>query len=189
VQNAPTQNRQIQNGQIQNAVYAAQHYRPSANASSIAPASASPAPADAQRMAPGIARPVILLLAQETQLSRLLVAVCSGLDLDCARIDSDAEIGAALHRLRPIGFACATPPTGAMAACDIVKTISRYRPGLPLLIQTDDDPETLGCLDAVMALCGATEVQLLTAPPRLDDVLAFVARAGRRSGRFGLMQV
>jgi hypothetical protein len=91
--------------------------------------------------------------------------------------------------MHPIGLACGMEGAGATAACLAMKTVARYDQGLPMLLVTDGDPETLGCLDAIAALCALKELTRLTAPPRLEDLVAFLARAGRRSGRLALMPV
>jgi hypothetical protein len=94
----------------------------------------------------------------------------------------------ALFAAQPIGFACGMTGTGATAACHATKIVARYDMTLPVLMVTDDDPETLGCLDAIATLAGVTDLTRLSEPPRIEDVLAFVARAGRRSGLLGLMR-
>jgi hypothetical protein len=131
----------------------------------------------------------ILLLAGEGALADQLVRLCSALGLRLLFVHGVASLAEALHGSQPIGFACGMAGTGATAACHATKIVARYDMNLPVLMVTDDDPETLGCLDAIATLAGVTDLTRLSEPPRIDDVLAFVARAGRRSGRLALMPV
>jgi hypothetical protein len=133
--------------------------------------------------------PTILLLGPDQDLADRLSPLCLALGIRVTAVDSVPTLATTLHESHPIAFACGLKGTGATAACHAIKTVARYDVGLPMLMVTDDDPETLGGLDAIVSLCDVTDLTRLTAPPRMEDVLAFIARAGRRSGRLALMPV
>ena len=149
---------------------------------SVAPATWSP-------YRPDQASSTLLLLGGGPLLAAMLSGLSDALGLDLQRAESVASLDATLHIVRPIGLACGLEGTGPTTACHAVKAVARYDAGLPMLMISDEDPETLGSLDAIAALCGLSDLQRLTAPPRMEEVLAFLARAGRRSGRLSLVPV
>jgi hypothetical protein len=133
--------------------------------------------------------PIIVLFGPDGSFADRLSPLFLALGLQIVAVDSVPMLAATLHGSHPIAFACGLTGTGAAAACHAIKTVARYDISLPMLMVTDDDPETLGGLDAIVSLYEVSDVTRLTAPPRMEDVLAFVARAGRRSGRLALMPV
>jgi hypothetical protein len=148
----------------------------------------APAHSD-ERMQAGEAPPTLLVIGTTPEFSHLLASLCTALGVELIEVDAVSLLTAALHRIRPIGIAAGLAGTGATMPCHVVKAVGRYSVTLPTLLCTDDDPETLGCLDAIAALCGLTELHRLSVPPRAEDVLAFIARAGRQSGSLRLMPV
>ncbi len=135
------------------------------------------------------APPTLLLIGSDPDFKHMVASLCSALGVDFVQVDAVSQLTSSLHQLRPIGLAAGLAGTGATVACHVVKAVARYSVTLPTLMCTDDDPETLGCLDAIAALCGVTELQRLSVPPGGEDVLAFLARAGRQSGRLRLMPI
>lgn len=135
------------------------------------------------------AAPLLLLLGDDAAFESMLASLGKMLGFEVMRVHSVAVLETVLHARRPIGLACSLSGTGVTAACHALKATCCYDACLPMLLVTDADPETLGGVDAIAALCGLADLQRLIAPPRTEDVLAFLARAGRRSGVLALLPV
>ena len=132
---------------------------------------------------------VLLLLGDDPAFGTLVATVCAVLDIEVVTLETGGAMEHALWTTRPIGVACSLSGPGAATACRIVKATARYHPRLPVMMRVDDDPETLGSLDAVIALCGSRDLRIVTERQSIEDLLTFIASAGRWSGQFGLMPV
>ncbi len=145
-------------------------------------------PSADKRLPPALDTPVVLMIGTNTEIADRLAMLCGALRIRLLTVTSLADLVPALYGARPVGLACALEGTRATVACEVVRAVARYRPTLTTLLFTDDDPETLGILDAIVGLCRLTDLQRMTRQPGSQDLLGFLARAGRRSGRLGLVQ-
>ena len=63
---------------------------------------------------------------------------------------------------------------------NVLMTVARHDPSLPVLLMTDGDPRLAGAADAVTELWGLTEVVQAGAWPSPGGLVEFLCRAGLR---------
>jgi hypothetical protein len=72
---------------------------------------------------------------------------------------------------------------------NVLMTVARHDPSLPVLLVTNGDPALAGAVDAVTTLWGLTEVVQPSAWPSPGELAEFLCMAGVRGNCLGLMPV
>jgi hypothetical protein len=112
--------------------------------------------------------------------------ICDFLEISVDRIDSNEDLLPFLQRCRPMAVIAAMDAEG-QDGCNVLMTVARHDPSLPVLLMTGTDPAVAGAADAVTELWGLTEVMQTAAWPAPGDIVEFLCRAGLRGNCLALM--
>ena len=132
--------------------------------------------------------PVIVVVQDNDEDLRALDCICECLDIAVERMSSHEDLAAKLRLFRPMAVVAEMDAEG-QDGCHVLITIAKYDRTLPALIITNDDPVSLGAIDAVEELW---QVATVVKWPRLlgaSEIVNFLFRAGRSGNCLGLMPV
>jgi hypothetical protein len=129
---------------------------------------------------------LVLALEDGKALSDPMRQICDFLEISVERIDSNEDLLPFLQRCRPMAV-IATMDAEGQDGCNVLMTVARHDPSLPVLLMTGTDPAVAGAADAVTELWGLTEVMQTAAWPAPGDIVEFLCRAGLRGNCLALM--
>jgi hypothetical protein len=129
---------------------------------------------------------LVLALEDDGALSDAMRQICDFLEISVERIDSNEDLLPFLQRCRPMAV-IATMDAEGQDGCNVLMTVARHDPSLPVLLMTGTDPAVAGAADAVTELWGLTEVMQTAAWPAPGATVEFLCRAGLRGNCLALM--
>jgi CheY-like chemotaxis protein len=132
--------------------------------------------------------PLILVLEDGQAMSEAMREMCEFLDVTVNRIDSHEDLLPFLQGRRPMAVVAAMDALGQDGG-NVLMTVARHDPSLPVLLVTNDDPALAGAADAVTTLWGLTEVVQTAAWPSPGEFAEFLCLAGLRGSCLGLLPV
>ncbi len=133
-------------------------------------------------------RALVLALEDGWAMSDAMRQICDFLEVSVERIDSNEDILPFLQRSRPMAV-IATMDAEGQDGCNVLMTVARHDPSLPVLLMLGPDPAVAGAADAVTELWGLTEVMQAAAWPSPGAIVEFLCRAGLRGNCLALMPV
>jgi hypothetical protein len=132
--------------------------------------------------------PTVLVLEDGRCLSDGLRELCGFLDVVVERIDSTEELLPFLRCGRPMAVVAAMAAVGQDGA-NVLMTVARHDPTLPVLMITDGHPALAGAVDAVTELWGLTEVVQAAEVLSPGALVQFLCRAGLRGNCLALLPI
>ena len=136
----------------------------------------------------GTREPVIVVVQDDDERLGVLDSICECLGIAVERMSSNEDLAAKLRLHCPMAVVAEMDAEG-QDGCHVLITIAKYDRTLPALIITNDDPVSLGALDAVEELW---HVETVVKWPRLlgaSEIVNFLFRAGRNGNCLGLVPV
>jgi len=140
------------------------------------------------RADPNRRMPMVLVLEDGRAMSDAMREMCDFLDIAVDRIDCNEDLLPFLQRCRPMAVVAAMDAEGQDGG-NVLMTVARHDPSLPVLLMTDGDPALAGAADAVTELCSLTEVVQAGSWPSPGRMVEFLCRAGMRGNCLALMPV
>jgi len=137
---------------------------------------------------PNRRRALVLALEDSWAVSDAMRQICDFLEISVERIDSNDDLLPFLQRCRPMAV-IATMDAEGQDGCNVLMTVARHDPDLPVLLMTGIDPAAAGAVDAVTELWGLTEVMQAAAWPAPGTIVEFLCRAGLRGNCLAFMPV
>src|SRR5271154_7149001 len=131
---------------------------------------------------------LVLALEDGRAMSDPLRRLCEFLEIFVERIDSHEDILPFLQRCRPMAVVAAMDAEG-QDGCNVLMTVARHDPSLPVLLMTGGDPGVAGAVDAVTELWGLTEVLQVESWPPPGALAEFLCGAGWRENCLALLPV
>jgi hypothetical protein len=132
--------------------------------------------------------PLVLVLEDGQAISAAMQAICDFLEISIDRINSHEELLPLLQQCQPMAVVAAMDARGQDGG-NVLKTVARHDPSLPVLLMTDGDPALAGAVDAVIELWGLTEVVQTETWPSPGLMAEFLCRAGRLGNCLALLPV
>jgi len=129
---------------------------------------------------------LVLALEDGRAMTDAMRQICDFLEIAVERIDSNEDLLPFLQRCQPMAVV-ATMDAEGQDGCNVLMTVARHDPSLPVLLMTGADPEVAGAADAVTELWGLTEVMQAAAWPAPGTIVEFLCRAGLRGNCLALM--
>jgi hypothetical protein len=130
--------------------------------------------------------PLVLVVEDGQAMSDGMRALCDFIDISLDRIDCGEDLLASLQRCRPMAVIAAMDAERQDGG-NVLMTVARHDPTLPVLLMTDGDPVLEGAADAVTELWGLTEVVQAGAWPSPGRLAEFLCRAGLRGNCLALL--
>jgi hypothetical protein len=131
---------------------------------------------------------LVLALEDGRAMSDALHRICEFLQIFVERIDSHDDILPFLQRCQPMAVVAAMDAEG-QDGCNVLMTVARHDPSLPVLLMTGSDPDVAGAVDAVTELWGLTEVLQVDSWPAPGALAEFLCRAGMQGNCLALLPV
>lgn len=131
---------------------------------------------------------VIVVVQDNDEHLGALDCICECLGITIERMSSHEDLAANLRLYHPMAVVAEMDAQG-QDGCHVLITIANYDRTLPALIITNDDPVSLGAIDAVEELW---HVETVLKWPRLlgaSDIVNFLFRAGRSGNCLRLLPV
>lgn len=135
----------------------------------------------------GECRPLVLVIDDNSALSRQLKVVCDFLSFQLEHVSPDERLLAKLEERRPMAVISELDGE-RQDGCFVLMTVSEYDRGLPVLMVTGTDPALAGAVDAVEEVWGLSGVVQSPALPSVGAMVEFLFLAGRRLNLPGLMR-
>ncbi len=132
--------------------------------------------------------PLVLVLEDGQSLSDGLRELCNFLEVSVERIDSTEDLLPFLQRCQPMAVV-ATMDAAGQDGANVLMTVARHDPTLPVLLMTDGDPALVGAVDAVTELWGLTEVVQTAEWPAPGAIVEFLCRAGLQGTCLALLPI
>jgi len=132
--------------------------------------------------------PLIVVLDDAPALSDTMRELCNFLSISVDRISSNDDLLPLLQRGQPMAVVAAMDAVGQDGG-NVLMTVARHDPTLPVLLMTDGDAALAGAVDAVAELWGLTQVVQATASPSPGVLAEFLCRAGMRGNCLGLLPI
>jgi hypothetical protein len=132
--------------------------------------------------------PVIVVVQDHDGRLGALDCICECLGIAIERMSSSEDLAAKLRLFCPMAVVTEMDAEG-QDGCHVLITIAKYDRTLPALIITNDDPVSLGAIDAVEELW---HVETVVKWPRLlgaSEIVNFLFRAGRSGNCLRLVPV
>jgi len=142
----------------------------------------------ALRADPGRRMPLVLVVEDDQAMSDGMRPLCDFIDVSLDRIDCSEDLLPFLQRCRPMAVVVAMDAERQDGG-NVLMTVARHDPSLPVLLMTDGDPVLEGAADAVTGLWGLTEVVQAGAWPSPGGLVEFLCRAGLRGNCLALLPV
>jgi hypothetical protein len=136
---------------------------------------------------PDGARPV-LVLGSRQDVPLPLAELCAAMDLELLQMESHHELPFTLHHRRPAAVVCVADQTGR-DVCKALRSVASFDQDMPVLIITDDDPVSMGTIDAAERLWSLTGLHCVSKAVDYHDVVTFLFHAGRQSKTGRLLPV
>jgi ActR/RegA family two-component response regulator len=133
-------------------------------------------------------QPIVVIVSDDPALAMSLRVVCDFLSLGVERIASSEDVMAVLENQRPMAVVTEMDCRD-QDGFNVMMTVSRYDPNLPVLVLTGDDPVLTGAAEAVEELWGLTCVAKSPRTPKVGKLVDFFFTAGRKTGCMRLMPV
>ena len=134
---------------------------------------------DRMRADPRRRMALVLALEDGREMSGPMRDICDFLGISVERIDSNEEFLPILDRCQPMAMVAAMDAEG-QDGCNVLMTVARHDPSLPVLLITGANPAAAGAADAVTELWGLTEVVQTPTWPAPGMLAEFLCRAGLR---------
>lgn len=131
--------------------------------------------------------PTVLLIEQRERISRDYGHLFEYLGVHITQVRSVLELRAALEAEQPIGVMWDLD--AGLDSGEVLHAASESDRHLAVLMVAGTDARTLGLLDSMIRFWRMTGVVMLTHEPELQELVEFLFRAGRRSGKFRLLSV
>jgi CheY-like chemotaxis protein len=131
---------------------------------------------------------LVLVVEDGQDMARPMRELCDFLGVSVDRINSNEDLLPFLKRWQPMAVVAAMDATGQDGG-NVLMTVARHDPSLPVLLMTDGDPALAGAVEAVTELWGLTEVMEASAWPSPGTLVEFLCRAGVRGNCLALMPV
>jgi hypothetical protein len=131
---------------------------------------------------------LVLALEDGCVMSDAMRQVCDFLEISVERINSSDNLLLLLQRCQPMAVVAAMDAEG-QDGCNVLMTVARHDPTLPVLLLTGPDPAAAGAVDAVTQLWGLTEVTQAASWPAPGTIVEFLCRAGLQGDCLALMPV
>ena len=131
---------------------------------------------------------LVLALEDAREMSAAMREICEFLGISVERIDSNDELLPVLQQCQPMAVVAAMDAEG-QDGCNVLMTVARHDPSLPVLLVTGANPIAAGAVDAVTELWGLTEVMQTATWPAPGLLAEFLCRAGMRGNCLALMPV
>lgn len=132
--------------------------------------------------------PLVLVVEEGQAMSGAMRALCGFIDISLDRIDCDENLLPFLQRRRPMAVVAAMD-AALQDGGNVLMTVARHDPNLPVLLITDGDPVLEGAADAVTELWGLTAVVQAGSWPSLGGLAEFLCLAGLRGNCLAFMPV
>jgi hypothetical protein len=136
----------------------------------------------------GRRRSLVLVLEDDAAMSDAMRDICGFLDIAVERVDGDVDLLPFLQRCQPMAVVAAMDAYGQDGA-NVLMTVARHDPGLPVMLITDDDSVLAGAVDAVAELWGLTEVTQAGDWPAPGKMAEFLCRAGLQGRCLALLPI
>jgi CheY-like chemotaxis protein len=132
--------------------------------------------------------PLIVVLEDGPALSDTMRELCNFLSISVDVVNSKDDLLPLLQRGQPMAVVAAMDATGQDGG-NVLMTVARHDPTLPVLLMTDGDATLAGAVDAVAELWGLTQVVQAAALPSPGVLAEFLCRAGMRGNCLGLLPI
>lgn len=132
--------------------------------------------------------PVIVVVQDEDERRGELDCICECLGVAIERMSSHEDLAAKLRLLRPMAVVAEMDAEG-QDCCHVLITIAEYDRTLPALIIANDDPVSLGAIDAVEELWSIERAVKWPCLAGASEIVDFLFRAGRSGNCLRLMPV
>lgn len=142
----------------------------------------------ATRADSGRRMPLVLVVEDGQAMSDAMRGLCDFIDISLERIDCNENLLPFLQRCRPMAVVAAMDAERQDGG-NVLMTVARHDPSLPVLLMTDGDPVLQGAVDAVTELWGLTEVVQADAWPSPGGLAEFLCRAGLRGNCLAMLPV
>jgi len=133
-------------------------------------------------------RALVLALEDGRAMTDAMRQICDFLEIAVERIDSNEDLLPFLQRCQPMAVV-ATMDAEGQDGCNVLMTVARHDPSLPVLLMIGADPAVAGAADAVTELWGLTEVRQTADWPTPGAIVEFLCRAGLRGNCLAFMPV
>jgi CheY-like chemotaxis protein len=121
-------------------------------------------------------------------MSEALRAICDFLEISVKQVNSCEDLLPLLEECQPMAVIAGMDATG-QDGCNVLMTVARHDPSLPVLLMTGAEPAAAGAVQAVTELWGLTEVMQTASWPVPGTLAEFLCRAGMRGHCLALMPV
>ena len=133
-------------------------------------------------------QPVVVIVSDDPCLAMSLEVVCDFLEIGLEHISSSDDLMTVLENHRPM--ALVTEMDGRdQDGFNVMMTVSRFDPDLPVMLLTNNDPVLTGAAEAIEELCGLLSVVKSPRIPKIGDLVDFFFTAGRKKGSVRFMPV
>jgi len=132
--------------------------------------------------------PVIVVVHDNDERRCALDCICECLGIAIERMSSREDLAAKLRLLNPMAVVAEMDAEG-QDGCHVLITIAEYDRALPALIITNDEPASLGAIDAVEELWQVKTVVKWPRLPGASEIVNFLFRAGRSGNCLRLLPV
>jgi DNA-binding NtrC family response regulator len=135
-----------------------------------------------------IRRPLIVVVEDDSHLSKAFWNICEHLNVDVGRISRLQDLSAVLRDRQPMAIAADLDAHGR-DGCHVLMIVAAYDRLLPVLLVTNGNPSHFEAVVAAEEALGLTAVTKWSSLPEVGDLVEFLFRAGRRGNSVRLMPV
>ena len=134
-------------------------------------------------------RPVLVVVGNRGVLTSWFARLCEDLGLRMQAVAELADVADVLAKTRPFALICTDLGEQGRPMARLMRLVAGYDRSLAVLLMTNDEPETLGSVDAAIGLWPLDNVVRAAVPVPVETVLGFLARAGQRTNSVRLIPV
>jgi CheY-like chemotaxis protein len=131
-------------------------------------------------------QPVIVVVSDDPILATPLEVVCDFLSVSVEHVSSSDDLMAVLEAERPMAVITEVDCRD-QDGFNVMMTVSRYDPDLPIMVLTGDDPVLIGASEAIEDVFGLTAVARSAKTPRIGVLVDFLFTASRKTGCLRLL--
>ena len=133
-------------------------------------------------------QPIVLVVSDDATLTMPIEVVCDFLSIAVEHVSSSIDLMAVLEAERPMAVVTEMDCVH-QDGFNVMMTVSRYDPDLPVLALTGNDPVLVGACEAIEDVFGLTSVAHATRIPRIGTLVDFFFTASRKTGCLRLLPV
>jgi len=133
-------------------------------------------------------QPVVVIVSDDPCLAMSLEVVCDFLQIGLEHVPSSENLMTMLETYRPMALVTEMDCRD-QDGFNVMMTVSRFDPDLPVMLLTNNDPVLTGAAEAIEELCGLLSVVKSPRIPKIGDLVDFFFTAGRKKGSVRFMPV